>query len=629
VRTTLPAALIAALVIASSPSGQTGISVHASQAAGSGVELTRIDAIITDRQGRPISDLTPADLELRDDGVVQTIEAVEFESAVREASKAGPRPNRSAPDEEPDEKEAAQRPDARLLALFLDEFHISPASTTRVREALERFVDEELRPDDLVVVMKPLDSLTAIQLTRDRAALGERIRTFEGRKGDYRPRTPFEETYMNRAPAAAEAQRAQVVLSALRALTIHLGELREGRKTLVFLSEGVVRAARRDGQRVPDVQSIARSANGFDVAIYSADPQPLAGRPVSDGPRSRTEVDPDETLGALTMLQALAEETGGEAVRSNDLIGGLRRAAQHLDGYYRLTYRPAHAIDGRRHAIDLQVKRPGAEVRVRTGHWAPLSEQPRRAAAGPSASASSGLPRRPQQISPFIRPWFGMSRGSNGSTRVTFTWEPNNRAKSAATALTLSAVAPDGTVLFQGRVDPIRASGTGSGSTAIAVFEAPPGLVQLDMTIQGVDGRMLGADARDINLPNLNGARTILSTPAVLRTRTAREFRAVSADFSAPPVASREFSRTERLLIRVHAYSSGDRLPTVTARLVSRVNQLLRELPALSADPRAGVFQFDVPLSSLAIGEYGIELTAQNEDDSRQAKELILFRVTN
>ncbi len=43
---------------------------------------------------------------------------------------------------------------------------------------------------------------------------------------------------MSRAPGAADAARAQVVLSALRALTVHVGELRPGRKTLMFVSEG-------------------------------------------------------------------------------------------------------------------------------------------------------------------------------------------------------------------------------------------------------------------------------------------------------------------------------------------------------------------------------------------------------
>jgi hypothetical protein len=190
----------------------------------------------------------------------------------------------------------------------------------------------------------------------------------------------------------------------------------------------------------------------------------------------------------------------------------------------------------------------------------------------------------------------------------------------------MSAVAADGTVLFQGRVDPIRTTGT-VGARSSAVFEAPPGTVQLDMTIRSIDGRQIGSDTRDIDLPDLTGPRTRLSTPEVLRARTAREFRLISTDPQAPPVVSREFSRAERLLVRVQAYAPQPERPVVTARLLSRLGQPLRELTPLPNEPASAVVQFDLPLGSLGNGEYGIELVAQGPP--AQVKELILFRVTN
>ena len=164
------------------------------------------------------------------------------------------------------------------------------------------------------------------------------------------------------------------------------------------------------------------------------------------------------------------------------LEDGLRLAARDLDGYYRVTYRPRHVEDGRRHALDVRVSRPGVRARVRAGHWA---RQPQTVRAAGRAAAP---PRRPQQLSPLIRPWFGTSRGSDGRTRLTFTWEPSARARPAADTLTLSAVAADGAVVFDGRVDPIRAIGVTGNPALRAVFEAPPGPVQLDMTIRGADG---------------------------------------------------------------------------------------------------------------------------------------------
>ncbi|HEY7447121.1 MAG TPA: VWA domain-containing protein [Vicinamibacterales bacterium] len=611
--------LIAAIIVAVGVASSRSIRASQTSTSAPSSELTQLDAVITDTQGRPLLNLKPDDLELREDGIVYPIQTVEFKALARDGSPGNQRGIASALDE----KEEAQRPDVRIVAVFLDEYHVSPANTARVREAMTELVETELRPEDLVVVMKPLDSLAAIRLTRDRAAFLDRAASFEGRLGDYEPRTTFEETLMSRAPGAADAARAQVVFSALRALTVHIGELRGGRKTLILVSEGFVRPARRDGQRVPDPQAIARAANALDVAIYTVNPQP--DTPSADTATGQQGA-PDSPSTPTAMLRMLAEQTGGSLVGAGNLNVGLRRAARDLDGYYQLTYQASHVVDGKRHALELRVKRPGTQVQVRTGHWTRQQDALRIASARSLSTTIPSVVRRPQQMSPLIRPWFGVSRGADGRTRLTFTWEPNQRMKPAANALTMSAVAADGTVLFQGRVDPIRTTGT-VGSQSSAVFEAPPGTVQLDMTIRSIDGQQIGSDARDIDLPDMTGPRTRLSTPEILRARTAREFRLISGDPQAPPVVSREFSRAERLLVRVRAYAPQPERPVVTARLLSRLGQPLRELTPLPDEPANSVVQFDLPLASLGNGEYGIELVAQGPP--AQVKELILFRVTN
>jgi VWFA-related protein len=612
---------IAAIVLTSGLLPHQPIGASQTSSSPSTTEPAQLDAVITDVQGRPLVNLKPDELELREDGVVQPIQTLEFRSMPRDRSTVKPRSITS----ELDEKEEAQQAGVRLIAVFLDEYHVSAANTGRVREAMARLYQDEVRPDDLIVVMKPLDSLAAIRLTRDHSAVFDRAATFEGRKGDYQPRTTFEETLMSREPGAADAARAQVVLSALRAMTVHLGELRSGRKTLIYVSEGFVRTLRRDGQRVPDPQAITRAANTLDVAIYTVNPEPGSPSEVSKKIGAEVQSATDTATAPATMLRTLAEQTGGAVVGTGNLNAGVRRAVQDLDGYYRLTYHPSHDLDGKRHPIELRVKRPGSQVQMRNGHWTRLPEAPRIARSNSFTSFMSGAPRRPQQTSPLIRPWFGMSRGTDGRTRLTFTWEPNQRMKPAASMLTMSAVGADGAVLFQGRVDPIRTTGT-IGSQSSAVFEAPPGLVQLDMTIRSVDGQQIGSDVRDLEIPDMAGARMILSTPEILRARTAREFRLISTDLQAPPVVSREFSRSERLLVRIRAYVPPAERPAVSGRLLSRLGQPLRALVPLERDQNDGVVQFDIPLSSLGIGEYGIELVAQGPT---QAKELILFRVTN
>jgi hypothetical protein len=91
------------------------------------------------------------------------------------------------------------------------------------------------------------------------------------------------------------------------------------------------------------------------------------------------------------------------------------------------------------------------------------------------------------------------------------------------------------------------------------------------------------------------------------------------------PVASREFSRTERLMIRFRAYGQVDAPVAVAARLLSRMGPM-RELPVTAASGASSVNWIDVPLAGLAVGEYVIEVSATS--GTGQAKDLIDFRVT-
>ena len=147
-----------------------------------------------------------------------------------------------------------------------------------MREAVTRFVDERLRADDTVVVLKPLDSLPAIRLTADRGPTRDAIATFEGRKGNLEPRTTLEEETLGRAPALVEAGRAQVVLSALRALVGQLGSA-PGRSAVLLVSEGFAQQPRRLSARgLPDVGIVERYANRYDVPVYAFDPRPAEQR---------------------------------------------------------------------------------------------------------------------------------------------------------------------------------------------------------------------------------------------------------------------------------------------------------------------------------------------------------------
>jgi hypothetical protein len=91
-----------------------------------------------------------------------------------------------------------------------------------------------------------------------------------------------------------------------------------------------------------------------------------------------------------------------------------------------------------------------------------------------------------------------------------------------------------------------------------------------------------------------------------MSTQSAREFREVSENANASPDPSRQFRRTERLVIRVPAYLSGAPV-RVTGVLLNRLAQPMRPLVALP--DAGGITQFDLPLATLAPGDYYLQFS--------------------
>src|SRR5947209_6300548 len=140
----------------------------------------RIDVVLSDARGRVVDTLKPADFDLTEDGMSQPIESVKLVRV------------------DPSPQGAGSPADAtRLFAIYLDEYHISAgAGVARAQAALARFVTQELGPRDLVVVMKPLESLFDIHMTHDRETAAHVIEGLTGRRGDYAPRNDYEKNYM-------------------------------------------------------------------------------------------------------------------------------------------------------------------------------------------------------------------------------------------------------------------------------------------------------------------------------------------------------------------------------------------------------------------------------------------------
>ena len=228
------------LVNPSSPPSDTPVAAVSSPAPVS----IRINVVVTDKRGLSMLDLKPTDFQLDDNGVAQSLASVELRTPAR-PSAASAEPVTSI-QTDADERKAAQEAGARVFAVFLDEFNVTPGvNSERVRDAARRFLSDYVRPGDLIYVLKPLDPVSGFRFTRDRDAARAVIEKFEGRKGDYTARTPFETQFFGRTPEAVENARAQIVTTGLRELTMKIGDLNPTRARPGPHQRGLREGARR------------------------------------------------------------------------------------------------------------------------------------------------------------------------------------------------------------------------------------------------------------------------------------------------------------------------------------------------------------------------------------------------
>jgi hypothetical protein len=186
------------------------------------------------------------------------------------------------------------------------------------------------------------------------------------------------------------------------------------------------------------------------------------------------------------------------------------------------------------------------------------------------------------------------------------------------------AVATDGSPIFRGRVPDAVAASTAPKLSRV-VFEAKPGAMQLRLSVEGAGAGVIDSEVREIVVPDLTTTQTTLGTPAVFRARTPRELQQLKTDAQAVPATTREFSRMDRIFVRVAAYGAGS--PAVSAHLLNRAGQPMSELTVTPPVAPATDSVIDVPVAGIAPGEYIIELKATGE--SGEAKELIGIRVTS
>ncbi len=379
--------------------------------------LVLVDAVVTDKKGNYIHDLTGKDFRVWEDNKEQTVESFSFEA-------------------DPSSPLSAQN---HYLILFFDNSTMQFGEQMQARQAALKFLDSNAGPKRLVAVVNFGGSLQIAQnFTDDKERLKKIVNGVKF--SAVSPNGDDTSTVGAQLGSAAAEFGARNVLLALRSLAKNLTSI-PGRKTLVFLSAGFP----LDSELRSDLTAVIDVCNKSNVAIYPIDVRGLVAMSKSDLPNSPLELPsggaflqfasyvqqrgtpgsggggragaPGGGAGRVggggvarpggvgaggtrglgvpgmgnqqnpfnqprsivphipdvsrqqEVLYALASGTGGFVIaNTNDLLGGLQRIGSEQNQYYVLGYTPTESKEGSCHDIKVKVDRGGTSVRARSGY---------------------------------------------------------------------------------------------------------------------------------------------------------------------------------------------------------------------------------------------------------------------
>jgi VWFA-related protein len=366
--------------------------------------LVQVDAVVTDKNGKVVTDLKPEEVQILEDGKPQKITHFSY-NVIESAAVAPPAKTANVDKNAPPAPPAALKPEQvrRTMAIVVDDLGLSFESTYYVRRALKKFVDEQMQPGDLVAIVRTSGGMGALQqFTSDKRQLYaaiERVKWYASGRGGVGAFAAIEPPTPGAFGAEIDAKNAELnqfrddlfAVGTLGAVSYVVKGLRQlpGRKSVLLISDGFRIYSQDDPtQNYRTVERLHRlidEAGRASVVIYTMNATGLQtlGLTAADATggmsadQVETQMSNRRNVAFETQqgLDFLAQQTGGIAIRNtNDLGGGIRRVMEDLKGYYLIGYRPDYATfdprTGRRtfHRLSLKVTRPGKfNVRMRNG----------------------------------------------------------------------------------------------------------------------------------------------------------------------------------------------------------------------------------------------------------------------
>jgi VWFA-related protein len=399
------------------------------------VELVRVDVVVTDKSGQPVTGLTRDDFVLLDEGTPQKIETFEAVHQPVPAVETTPRPRpRLATNDTP----PAGTDNSRTVVVVFDDLNLTQESAPRAKAAVAMLIDRGVRPGDRVTLVATgggvwwstpmpggrsdlLALLKGLGGRRVKTSVREAITDFEAMRiyvysdsqvaervkrrfetygvtsrveseRDRESRQTYQggiiDPYVMRRATEEYLKvkvRNRATLAALERTLRALGASRE-RKALVLASDGFVYDTQEAG--FSRVVEAARHAN---AVIHFLDARGLSAPTLYSAQFDAMPGDSGSVLAVLADssldaegAEAIAQDTGGYAVRNTN---GVERIAVESRSYYVLGFTPNVPKDGRFRRLSVRTPRRGLTLRARRGYYARADDAPVPARAEPRKDA--------------------------------------------------------------------------------------------------------------------------------------------------------------------------------------------------------------------------------------------------
>jgi VWFA-related protein len=373
--------------------------------------ILELDAVVTDKEGRPVPGLKASDFEVKVGGKPVVIENFYERRTLTPGAEAPAPANADAPGNPPAPRASAAAPAPRPphhLVLFVDRLYLwdkwkSDAAFDALNDVLHRVVSGP--GDDAMVVTWDRAVGAVVPFTQDLAPV-ERVLAGEREKSR---RPPLEETTVrqlideaawfatNPAPSsgvdvsqrAAQAEAYATMrakTAALKAVCAAIGGL-PGRKILLHVSHRFSRVAglefsgntldAQEFNATAMVESVAEAANANGVTMYTFFPEGwnedgFAGRADVSGARSAA-------LGTTVMglsdagvqneasaLELVADKTGGTfSLGWREAPALAARVVADVDSSYSIGVAATGAKPGKSQAVKVTTRNPALVVRAR------------------------------------------------------------------------------------------------------------------------------------------------------------------------------------------------------------------------------------------------------------------------